>query len=528
MKMKTIARLGALSILGVFVFTAGDFADATNAGSADSSTATADSDVPQPGTGALANYTILKTTDYGKSMTRNFSAQTTARQVVRATVPDLFAFFGQKPRLVGVYQDQRDRKSACVFFSESLSGQSFKGISVIKVTDDATREWVVFCQANAPKGEAMKLLGLHKPSQPAGDASAGSTGIGAGSTGAGAGSTGAGAGGGAVAAGSGAANPPANDSGAAAAAPPASSGGSSLQSIAPADIKLQTYNFPDGTGSVGVPDGWTCASQTIGNCIVKGPADQTVGLDLSAMVDVPNGRSIRLLQMGHGDLSRALIGPFSPDPATALKNLIEAINRISRAHGGPTNTVDEIVSQKPIPAGPGAPNARAAIIEMKSTRTTNGVAKKFHSVQQFSVYTFNGGQDTWSYFGAQLQGPEETFKQDFPVMNAILASLKENAAGIAAKGAAEQKQADAINAQTNRMVAATNANIARMQQQQLESDRSFADVDEGIRGYRKVYDTQTGEESDVNLGDVNGVVNALNDADPGRYVQVPLRDEVQQ
>jgi hypothetical protein len=512
MNMKTIARLGALSILGVCVFSAGDFADATNAGSADS-TAAADADVPQPGTGALANYTILKTTDYGKSMTRNFSAQTTARQVVRATVPDLVAFFGQKPRLVGVYQDQRDRKSACVFFSESLNGQSFKGISVIKVTDDATREWVVFCQANAPKGEAMKLLGLHKPSQPVGDASAGSTG--------------AGTGGGAIATGSVPANPPANDSSAAPTAPSASSGGSNLQSMPPADIKLQTYNFPDGTGSVGVPDGWTCTSPTIGNCIVKGPADQTVGLDLSAMVDVPNGRSVRQLQMARRDLSKALIGAFSSDPATALKNLIEAINRISRANGGPTNTVDEIVSQKPIPAIPGAPGARAAVIEMKSTRTTNGVAKKFHSVQQFNVYSFNGGQDTWSYFGAQLNAPEETFKQDFPVMNAILISLKENAAGIQAKGAAEQKQADAINAQTNRMTAQTDATIARMQQQQLESDRSFADVDEGIRGYRKVYDTQTGEESDVNLGDVNGVVNALNEADPGRYVQVPLRDEVQ-
>jgi hypothetical protein len=525
MKMKTIARLGALSILGVCIFTAADFADAADAtdpGSAPSGTATADADVPQPGTGALANYTILKTTDFGKSMTRNFAANTTARQVVRATVPDLVAFFGQKPRLVGVFRDQRDMKSACVFFSESLSGQPVKGISVIKVTDDATREWVVFCQANAPKGEAMKLLALHKPSQPAGDANAGSAGAGAG-----------------AAAGSVPANPPTNpsanpqanlppnDSSAAPTVPTASSGGSNPQSIPPADIKLQTYNFPDGTGSVGVPDGWTCTSQTIGNCIVKGPADQTVGLDLSAVVDVPNGQSIRLLQMGHGDLSRALIGPFSPDPATALKNLIEAINRISQAHGGPTNTVDEIVAQKPIPAGSVMSNARAAIIEMKSTRTTNGVARKFHSVQQFAVYSLNGGQDTWSYFGSQLNAPEETFKQDFPVMNAIFASLKENAGAINAKGAAEQRQADQIVDQTNRMVAATNANIARMQQQQLESDKSFADVDEGIRGYRKVYDTQTGEESDVNLGDVNGVVNSLNEADPGRYVQVPLRDEVQ-
>jgi hypothetical protein len=490
MKINTIARLGALSILGVCVFTAGDFAPA------------ADADVPQPGTGALANYTILKTTDYGKSMTRDFPAATTAGQVVKATVPDLLAYFGQKPRLIGVYRDQKDHKSGCVFFSENLSGQPVQGISVIKVNDDATREWIVFCAANAPKGEAMKLLTLDKPSQPAADASAG-------------------------AAGSVPANPPVNDSSAAPTVPTASSDGSNPASIPPANIKLQTYNFPDGTGSVGVPDGWTCTAQTIGNCVVKGPADQSVGLDLSATVDVPGGRSIQFLQIAHGDLSSALIAPYSPDPATALKNLIEGVNRIAEAHGGPTNTVDEIVSQKPLPPMPGVPNAAAAIIEMKSTRTTNGVTKQFHSVQQFNVYSFNGGQDTWCYYASQVMAPEETFKQDFPVMNAIFASLKENAGAINAKGAAEQKQADQIVAETNQMTANTDATIGRMQQQQLDSERSFADVDEGIRGYREVYDTQTGEESDVNLGDVNGVVNALNEGDPGRYVQVPLRDEVQ-
>lgn len=111
-------------------------------------------------------------------------------------------------------------------------------------------------------------------------------------------------------------------------------------------------------------------------------------------------------------------------------------------------------------------------------------------------------------------------------MNAILVSLKENAAAINAKGAAEQRQANQINAQTMRMLAASNANIAHMQAQEREAEKNFADVDEGIRGYRKVYDTKTGEESDINLGDVNGVVNALNEADPGRYVQIPLRDEV--
>ncbi|MGA3068178.1 MAG: hypothetical protein ABSF29_15145, partial [Tepidisphaeraceae bacterium] len=156
------------------------------------------------------------------------------------------------------------------------------------------------------------------------------------------------------------------------------------------------------------------------------------------------------------------------------------------------------------------------------------VAKKLHSIQLFAIYTFNGGQDTWCYYGSEEMAPEETFKQDLPVMNEIYDSLKENAAAINAKGAAEQQQANQIVQQTQQMTANTDATIAQMQNAQLQSDKSFADVDEGIRGYREVYDTQTGDQADVNLGDVDGVVNALNEGDPGRYVQVPLRDQVGQ
>jgi len=316
--------------------TAGDFADPTNAGSAASGTATADADAPQPGTGALANYTILKTTDYGKSMTRNFSAKTTARQVVKATVPDLAAFFGQKPKLVGVYQDQKDRKSACVFFSESLGGQPIKGISVIKVTDDATREWVVFCRANAPKGEAMKLLALHKPSQPAVDASAGSTGTGAG--------------GGAVA----------GVRSRQIRRPMTQArrrlfrllplAAATCQSIPPADVKLQTYNFPDGTGSVASPMAGPAHRRRSATASSKGRPTKRLDWISAPWWMCQTGGQFGCCRWGTGSLQGAL-SAHSPDPATALKNLIEAITGF-REPRGTTNTVDEIVSQKPIAAGP--------------------------------------------------------------------------------------------------------------------------------------------------------------------------------
>lgn len=56
--------------------------------------------------------------------------------------------------------------------------------------------------------------------------------------------------------------------------------------------------------------------------------------------------------------------------------------------------------------------------------------------------------------------------------------------------------------------------------------RSITDFDETIRGIRTVEDTQTGEKTSVNLGDVHQIVDNLNEHDPGRYKEIPLRDEM--
>lgn len=55
--------------------------------------------------------------------------------------------------------------------------------------------------------------------------------------------------------------------------------------------------------------------------------------------------------------------------------------------------------------------------------------------------------------------------------------------------------------------------------------RGHDDFDELIRGYRTVEDTQTGVKHSVDLGNVDKIVDDLNESDPGRYRQIPLRDE---
>ena len=104
--------------------------------------------------------------------------------------------------------------------------------------------------------------------------------------------------------------------------------------------------------------------------------------------------------------------------------------------------------------------------------------------------------------------------------------------------------AQAIQRATGRALDAQNANFQAMQRahatqvegfddymksQQRNSlirDRSAADFDEVIRGQRTVEDTRTGERTSVNLGNVQEIVDKLNEHDPDRYIQIPLRDEM--
>ena len=67
--------------------------------------------------------------------------------------------------------------------------------------------------------------------------------------------------------------------------------------------------------------------------------------------------------------------------------------------------------------------------------------------------------------------------------------------------------------------------LKSVQHNELIQERSNADFDEVIRGYRTVYDTESGNRSSADLGNVNEIVNSLNERDPGRYIQIPLRDE---
>ena len=114
-------------------------------------------------------------------------------------------------------------------------------------------------------------------------------------------------------------------------------------------------------------------------------------------------------------------------------------------------------------------------------------------------------------------------------MIAMVSALRENAAVIQEK---TKENIDAMNARFKaqqdahrELVATYEANNRNWEKNQKIQSRSIDDFDEVIRGYRTVQDTTTGEKTQVDLGHVDQIVDRLNEYDPGRYVQIPLRDE---
>jgi hypothetical protein len=428
---------------------------------------------------ALASYVVMNHTDVGRSLVREVPNAKTTRAALQATFPDLARYFGARPTILGSYEDQRDHSSAFVSFSAQLNGQPMKGFVTTKMREQGAVVFVVFGNANATREQWAKLT-----------------------------------------------------------ARPAAANGERDMKAEMADVPLRTYFFPDGTGSIGIADGWTTNAETESHLLVSGPADQKVRMAMGGTVYTPDSMAVRQNMVERLNLA---VAPYSDDPATALGYIVRANSVVSQRNGGPTFVPEKIVNVQPVPAK--SPGGHGAQITYDVTANERAGVKHYRVLIQFEVSPVRNG--TWGYYTSiQLIAPQETFKQDLPVMMAQAWSLKENAAAVGAKSRREidaanklaeaQRAANAKIAQAhydhNKSVAEASA---RQSQNQRDIDnnetiklRSITDFDETIRGVRTVEDTQTGEQKSVNLADVHDIVDHLNEQDPGRYREIPLRDEV--
>jgi hypothetical protein len=464
---------------------------------------------------ALAGYSVEVSTDYGKSLVTQKANATTIKAALEATFPDLARYFGARPTIGSAYQDAKDPKSGGATFASNLNGHPVEGFISCKLHEGGATVAVIYGRTDAPKGELAMLM-----------------------------------------------SPPAPASG----ATPAAAGGST--------IPLKQYDFPDGTGSVGLADGYSTQSQTcVHPVIIPGPAQQFIVLGNAVTILTPDSPTVKMMEQNQAmmkqmqqrnarmgfnpppppPLAPQLIAPRS-DPVEALKTMIPQFNKRSEFNHGPSITLDRIISSKEVPTQ--LTDGKAAIITYEFTRTLNGETS--HNRVWLHLQTCPVGTGAWMWFATSLQAPDSTFDKDLPTMMAIANSLKINQERAKAVSDAENAQMRQMTAQMAQQSQQNLENNARQfqrdqdsrnriyQQQhaaqidgyakhneqwkndQLQKSRNNADFVETIRGSRTVYDTQTGTTGTADLNNVNGVVDSLNRAalDPNRFIQIPLRDEM--
>lgn len=472
--------------------------------------ANAPSDTGAPGnTGVPPGYTIITTNDAGKVLCTQKDGATSVQAALEATFPELAKYFNDKLTIDRAYQDAKDPKSGGATFGSTFSGQPVKGIVSCKINDKGAQVVVIYARADATKDQWDKLLAP--------------------------------------------APPPQQQQASAAAPTPAGADGQ--------DVPLQEYDFPDGTGSMGLAQGWTTKSQTaIRPVAIMGPDHQEIEIGVSVMVQYPPTQQTRQKQaFGYGGPPpppRGLVAPLA-GPVEALQSLLPQFSKLNQANNGPSLTLDKIISSQDMPTQ--MPNAKSSLIVYDYTMTENGQSFEMRAEMQATTgpSAFPGA---WGFGFNSVAGPRSTFDQNAPLMKSMAHSFKMNfdraKEVITSQNQQmfQQSQArlDQINAvgqanlqaQRQEMQQYHDQEAADYQarrdaqqqsfadhnqqwaQQETQKQQAAADVIEQIRGTREIYDTQTGAQGTASLYNVTGVVNSLNQAalDPNRFIQVPLRN----
>jgi hypothetical protein len=446
---------------------------------------------------APSGYTVVRTVDSGKALSRRMPQVKTVRDALKSTLADLELYFGSKLQMRGAYEDTRDRLSGGAGFKGQFKGRPIQGIISCRIGPDGALVAVVYANGDAPRSEWTQLLAASPADGP----------------------------------GPGAAVAEADGSPAGA-------------------VPLKPYKFPDGTGVIGIASGWhTTAQSCAGPLLLQGPADQSVAMGLVWSVSTPDSLAVQnhrqmvatARQLGSRPPQLdMLVAPFS-GPLDALKSLAPQLSEMNARKGGSPFQMDRpalVEEMRPSVAG-----GRAARVSYGvSEKGADGRVKHYRAEAYLETSQVVPG--AWMMMGVIMRAPDATFERDLPAMRAMVFSLKENAQVIG------QKAQEALNAQNQWFQAQQQAHrqqvegFERQQQAHREvtnaqdrqnrnweknqnaTSRSHDDYDEVLRGYRTVEDTRSGVKTSVDLGNVDVVVDKLNEADPGRYRQIPLRDEM--
>lgn len=270
-------------------------------------------------------------------------------------------------------------------------------------------------------------------------------------------------------------------------------------------LNWQTRTFPDGSGQMELPDGWQFTFANKGMVSAAGPQGQIErGVCSQVYTRAAAAQMPSIGGMGYQGL---VCDPT--DPVTALQALTTHSNAFAQARGMPPNNLLRVVEVVPAPPVPGY--AQAAFVDYEYE--TGGTR---HRAIQYILLGNINMDGSWVLYTTYVASRSEAFAQNLPVLVRIWGSARTSQRVI------HERIEDAMR----NFREAGEIWQRATQNRERSLDRSHADWIEVIRSTRTILDTRTGDRADVDLGYARDIVRKLNEREPGRYREVPLRELV--
>jgi hypothetical protein len=280
----------------------------------------------------------------------------------------------------------------------------------------------------------------------------------------------------------------------------------------PASWRLVQY--PDGSGSIRLPDGWQIESASKGAVAAAGPQGRIFkAIHITAMTRADAAATEQLYRttgVPPHVISQTFAGIIVADPVDAVSAMIAVESQTVAKYGDGSFRFLRLIQVVPVPPPP--PLAHAALIDYEFMM--KGVRDR---ALQYVTVSNDFGNGTWGYYTSGLASRSEAFARNFSLLYEILLSAQ------TAQHTIQEKWDSALDS-------LSEAGEIRRQAQVNQSQtmvRVHADRVEVIRGRRLVEDTATGQRVDANLAYIREIVRELNAREgPGRYVEIPARDLV--
>jgi hypothetical protein len=272
-------------------------------------------------------------------------------------------------------------------------------------------------------------------------------------------------------------------------------GGATGAAATPAAALHQTP-FPDGSGSIGLPEGWTITGAHAGEVTAKGPGGAGLHFDWPIAALDPNDPRSQGLRRGGASSLVAI--PHGTDAATAFKSTIA---QLYQKQGKAPPTIDIVDTQHLSPQESVVVANIGAIDGQSPMRSLIDIG--IGPLDNFGGYTI---------ILYTISFPQTIAAQSQATVTAIFHSYKVNQAVATAE----------IHTDSQKVQQFTQGTVGDMRRRQDVQDRQFQAFDNNLLDRTVIRDTDLNGHGTVS----NDVADALVEANPNRFQEVPPSEYV--